>query len=142
MNGKSDLERKSGDMLRRDFLKTAAILAAFPFPLNGQNKTMNKYGLYGKLQAKAGRGQELGEILLKAAKLMENAKGCHLYLVGKEVDNPDGIYIIEVWESKADHDDSLKAPGVRELITQAMPLLDGNPAAGMTLEILGGKGLK
>ncbi|HEV2800513.1 MAG TPA: antibiotic biosynthesis monooxygenase family protein [Pyrinomonadaceae bacterium] len=103
---------------------------------------MNKYALYGKLQAKAGKGKELGEILLKAAKLMENAKGCLLYLVGKEADNTDGIYIIEVWETKQDHDDSLKVPGVRELIMEAMPILDGKPTGGMTLEILGGKGLK
>ena len=98
----------------------------------------NKYGLYGKLQAQAGKGKELGEILLKAAELVEKAKGCHLYLVGKTADNPDGIYVIEVWDSKEDHDNSLKLPGVRELITQAMPILHGKPE-GITLEVLGGK---
>ena len=100
----------------------------------------NKYGLYGKLQAQAGKGQELSEILLKAAKLMENAKGCILYTVNKTADNPDAIYIIEVWDSKEDHDHSLTLPGVRELIMQAMPILDGTPE-GITLEVLGGEGL-
>ncbi len=71
---------------------------------------------------------------------MENAKGCILYVVNKNADNPDGIYVIEVWDSKEDHDNSLKLPGVRELITQAMPILDGKPE-GITLEVLGGKGL-
>lgn len=42
----------------------------------------------------------LGEILLRAAKLMEKAQGCILYIVNKEVGNPDSIYIIEVWETK------------------------------------------
>jgi len=100
----------------------------------------NKYGLYGKLQAQAGKGKELSEILLKAARLMENAKGCILYIVNKTAENPDGVYVIEVWDSKEDHDNSLKLPGVRELITQAMPILDGKPE-GITLEVLGGKGL-
>ena len=130
---------------RRDFLQGAVqavgVMVASP-SLNGKtNQTMtNKYGLYGKLQAQAGKGKELGEILLRAAKLMEKAKGCILYLVNKTADNPDGIYIIEVWDSKEDHDNSLKLPGVRELITQAMPILDGKPE-GITLEVLGGKGL-
>ena len=48
---------------------------------------------------------------------------------------------MEVWESKEDHDNSLKLPAVRELITQALPLLDGNPTGGTTLEVLGGKGV-
>ena len=130
---------------RRDFLRRvilAAGVAVVPPSVNGQtNKTMaNKYGLYGKFQAQAGKGKELGEILLKAANLMENAKGCRLYIVNKTADNPDGIYVIEVWDSKEDHDNSLKLPGVRELITQAMPILDGKPE-GITLEVLGGKGL-
>jgi quinol monooxygenase YgiN len=101
---------------------------------------MHKYGLFGTLKAQPGKGPELGVILLKAAALMETAKGCILYLVSTTVDNPDAISVVEVWESKEDHDSSLALPGVRELITQAMPLLDG-PPAGITLDVLGGKGL-
>jgi len=146
MNDESNFEEKSGNIPRRDFLKNtilaAGVAAIFPFSLNGQTKMMNKYGLYGKLQAQAGKGKELGEILLKAAKLMENAKGCILYIVNKEVGNPDSVYIIEVWESKEDHDKSLGVPGVSELIKQALPILAEKPTGGTTLEVLGGKGLK
>lgn len=100
----------------------------------------NKYGLYGKLQAQAGKGKELGEILLKAANLMEKAKGCVLYIISKTADSPEGIYVFEVWDTKDDHDNSLNLPGVRDLISQAMPLLAGKPD-GITFEVLGGKGL-
>ncbi|HEX8719433.1 MAG TPA: hypothetical protein VF736_02215 [Pyrinomonadaceae bacterium] len=48
---------------------------------------------------------------------------------------------MEVWESKEDHDNSLKVPGARELIMQAMPILAGRPEGGTSLEVLGGKGL-
>ncbi|MGH9840801.1 MAG: putative quinol monooxygenase [Blastocatellia bacterium] len=101
----------------------------------------NKYGLFVKLQAQSGKGKELGDLLLKGAKLMEKAKGCILYIVNKQAADPDGIYVIEIWESKEDHDNSLKVPGVRELIQQAMPILAGKPEGGITLEVIGGKGL-
>ena len=100
----------------------------------------NRYGLSGWLKAQEGRGAELGDLLLNAAKLMEGAKGCILYVVTRPVDDPDAIAVFEVWESKDDHDNSLKLPGVRDLIQQAMPILDGAPE-GTTLEVLGGKGL-
>ena len=130
---------------RRDFLQnallTAGVIVLTPSMLNGiENAMTNHYGLYGKLQTQAGKGKELGEILLKAAKLMENAKGCVLYIVSTTADNPDGIYVFEVWDSKEDHDNSLKLPGVRELISQAMPIVAGKPE-GTTFEVLGGKGL-
>ena len=144
MTDKFNYMKESDKLTRRNFLQKAMLFAGVlaVFPLNGQNKTMmNKYGLFGKLQAQTGKGKELGEILLKAAKLMENAKGCILYVVNKEAGNPDSIYVMEVWESKEDHDNSLNVSGVRELITQAMPILDGKPERGMTLEVLGGKGL-
>ncbi|MEZ4684912.1 MAG: hypothetical protein R3B47_02270 [Bacteroidia bacterium] len=36
----------------------------------------------------------------------------------------------EVWDSKEDHANSLQLPGVRELIMQAMPILDSMPTGG------------
>ena len=102
---------------------------------------MKKYGLFGKLQAQAGKGGELGEILLRAASLMEHVEGCILYIVNEGADNPDAIWVMEVWESKEAHDDSFNIPGIRELIMQAMPILAETTEDGITLEVLGGKGL-
>jgi quinol monooxygenase YgiN len=102
---------------------------------------MNKYGLYGKLQAMKGKGEELAAVMLEAAALMETAKGCILYMVGKEIDYPDIIRVMEVWDSKEDHEASLNIPGVRTLIMKAMPLLEEDPQMGMALDVLGGKGL-
>lgn len=103
---------------------------------------MNKYGLHGKLKATEGNGEKLASILLEAARLVSTAKGCHLYIVSKDKANNEMVWITEVWDSKEDHDNSLKVPGVRELISQAMPILDGPPEKGQELEILGGVGLK
>ena len=101
----------------------------------------NKYGLFGKLRAKPGKGDELASILLQAANLVSTAQGCHLYLVSKDTQDQDLICVIEVWDSNEDHDNSLKLEGVRELISKAMPLIDGRPEQGVVLEVLGGKGL-
>ncbi len=103
---------------------------------------MNKYGLHGKLKATAGNGEKLSSILLKAANLVSTAKGCRLYIVSKDKEDEDAVWVTEVWDSKEDHDNSLKVEGVRELISQAMPLLNGMPQKGQELEVLGGAGIK
>ncbi len=89
----------------------------------------NKYGLTGKMKAKP-----------EASKLVSTAKGLHLYIVSTDAADSDVVHVTEVWDSKADHDNSLQLPGVKELISQAMPLIDSKPE-GAVLEVLGGKGL-
>ena len=99
------------------------------------------YLLHGKLQAKPNQTNELADILLKASELVSTAKGCRLYVIGKDENEPNSVYVKEVWDSKDDHDNSLKVEGVRELIMKAMPILDGQPTKGQELEILGGTGI-
>lgn len=101
----------------------------------------NKYGLHGKLKATAGNGDKLAEILLEASRLVSTAKGCHLYMVSLDESEKDAVWVTEAWDSKDDHDNSLSVPGVRELIAQDMPILDGMPQKGQELQILGGAGI-
>lgn len=102
---------------------------------------MNKYLLYGKFTAKAGQAEELASILIEASKLVSTAKGCRLYVVSKDKNDLNSVYVTEIWDSKEDHDNALKIEGVKELIMKAMPLLDGQPTKGQELEILGGAGI-
>lgn len=101
----------------------------------------NMYLLQGSLKAKPGKREDLATILLKASKLVSTAKGCRLYLVSKNENETDMVYVTEMWDSKQDHDDSLNVKGVRELIMTAMPLLEGPPKKGQELDVLGGFGL-
>ena len=101
---------------------------------------MSKYGLTANLVAKPGKGEELANILLQAAELMQSAPGSLLYVVSCEPDNSDMIWVYEVWNSKEDHDDSLKIDGVGDLVGQAMPLLAEPPRGGKELNVLGGLG--
>lgn len=102
---------------------------------------MNKYGLHGKLTATPGNADKLAAILLEAAKLLSTAKGCRLYMVSKDHSDEDAVWVTEAWDSKEAHDNSLQVAGVKELISQAMPLLSGRPEKGQELEILGGAGI-
>jgi quinol monooxygenase YgiN len=99
---------------------------------------MNKYGLHNKLQAQEGKGPDLAAMLLEASRLVSTAPGCHIYIISLDEGTPDAVWVTEVWDSKEDHDNSLKDPAVRTLIGQAMPLFAGMPEGGQTLKVLGG----
>lgn len=101
----------------------------------------NKYLLHGKLTAKPGYRDELEKILLKASDLVSTANGCRLYVIGKAENDTNSVYVTEIWNTKEDHDNSLKLAGVRELIMKAIPILEGQPVKGQELEITGGAGI-
>jgi len=102
---------------------------------------MSKFGLHGKLKSIPGGCDRLTQILLDASKLVSTAKGCHLYLVSKDKTDIDSVWVTEVWDSKEDHANSLTLEGVKALISQAIPLIDGRPEKGQELEVVGGKGI-
>lgn len=51
--------------------------------------------------------------------------GCTAYDVGVADDEPDAVFVVEVWESSAAHRASLQQPDVVAAIADAGPLLDG-----------------
>ncbi|MDF9798684.1 quinol monooxygenase YgiN [Catalinimonas alkaloidigena] len=99
---------------------------------------MKKYGLHGNLQAVEGKGDSLADILVQASALVSDAKGCHLYMVSRDAQDKERVWVTEVWDSKEDHDQSLHMEGVQALIAQAMPLLAGQPEKGVVMEVLTG----
>lgn len=100
---------------------------------------MSKYLLHGKLTAKEGLVDDLESILKEASSLVrKSAKGCKIYIVSRENNNLNDVFITEVWDSKEDHDNSLKIDEVRNLIMKAIPLIDGQPTKGQEFEIVGG----
>lgn len=102
--------------------------------------TKNKHGLHGKLVAIEGKSDDLAAILLRAAKIVGDLPGCLLYAVSKDEAEPNAVFVTEIWESPEAHGASLQLPEVRELITEAMPILAGMPSGGQTLQVLGGFG--
>jgi quinol monooxygenase YgiN len=101
---------------------------------------MNRYAFNGKFKAREGQRDKLVSILLQASKLVSTAKGCHQYIIYKDPKDDNSVFVSEIWDTKEDHDNSLKIEGCRELISTAMPLIDGRPE-GTELEVIGGKGI-
>jgi quinol monooxygenase YgiN len=103
---------------------------------------MNKYLLHGKLTAKEGSGEKLTTNLLLASELVSTARGCIAYIISKDAKDKNSVWVTEIWETKEDHDNSLKNDSVRKLIMETMPILDGLPQKGQELEVVGGKGVQ
>ena len=101
---------------------------------------MNRYGLCGIIKAQPGQRQALLEILLEAADLVADLPGCEVWIVNTIPDDPDGIWITEVWRSEADHAASLAGDDVKAVIARAGPLIAGF-GERFTLQPVAGKGL-
>lgn len=98
------------------------------------------YGLMGKFTAQPGQREALLGTLLKAASGLETVDGCLLYIVSRAADDPDGIWVTEVWRTQADHQGSLALPSTQALISAARPLI-AMISSRVEFEPAGGKGL-
>jgi len=103
--------------------------------------SMQKYGSNNKLVAQEGKLDELATILLEASELVSKLSGCQVYLISKDLEDKNTLWVTEIWDSKEDHAQSLTLDSVKTLIMQAIPLLAGQPEKGNDLEVLGGHGI-
>lgn len=98
------------------------------------------FGLYGKMQSQPGKRDELLALMMSSVDELDELEGCYSYILGSIDDDPDGIWVAEVWRSQADHQASLTLESVQKLIAAARPLIAGM-SEGTTVTVLGGKGL-
>jgi quinol monooxygenase YgiN len=99
---------------------------------------MSQVARYGKMVAKPGKGAEVAERLLAAAAEMQDDPGCELYLVNRQADDPDVIWVTELWRSQEDLDAVLAR--IRGSADVAAVLALVAEAQMIELEPLGGKG--
>ncbi|GLI04153.1 antibiotic biosynthesis monooxygenase [Paenibacillus tyrfis] len=98
---------------------------------------MSKYAMFGKLTAHPGKREELAKMMLEADTL--NAmEGCIYYILHEAEEDPDVLWITELWESQEAHAASLKNEKVRELIGRCRHLIA--EASGVKVRPIGGKG--
>jgi len=82
------------------------------------------YGLFGMFSAQPGRRNHLVGHLLPAAQLLEQDHNCIHYVV-RTSDEPEAVWVFEVWTDVAAHDASLDPPDIQALIQEARPLIAG-----------------
>lgn len=99
-----------------------------------------KYSINGYITAMTGKREELLKYLLEAAHEMKHLTTCQCYIVGTQDDEPDNVYVFEVWDSEEAHKVSLTLPIFQELIQKAKPIIAGLKSFP-ALKIHGGKGI-
>jgi quinol monooxygenase YgiN/mannose-6-phosphate isomerase-like protein (cupin superfamily) len=101
-------------------------------------------GRYVKFTAQPGRGQELEQLLLRAADSLTGTPGCELYVINRSATEPDQVWVTELWLDQASIDASLerlRSPEGEAELAEVTALLDPNtPPERVDLEPLGGVG--
>lgn len=89
----------------------------------------------GTLETVPGKRDLLVEILTRRTADLEQA-GCLLYEVGVNQENPDTVFVAELWTSAQAHQASLNLDSVQAAIQEARPLLSGQ-MGGFRFEVVG-----
>ena len=95
------------------------------------------YGLIGKIVTVPGQRETLIELLLEAC---EGMPGCLSYVVAKDPEDADAIWVTEVWDNAQSHRASLALPAVQSAIARGKPLI-ARFERGAATEPVGGHGL-
>lgn len=78
----------------------------------------------GTLGTLPGKRDELVRHLTRRNQRLRQA-GCLAYEVGVNDDDPDTVFVVELWDSEEAHRSSLALPEVQASIAAARPLLSG-----------------
>jgi quinol monooxygenase YgiN len=99
-----------------------------------------RIGRYVRMVAQPGRGAALADTLLRVATSLRDTPGCELYLVNLSADEPDTVWVTEVWADEAASDRALSSDLGEVGIGEVLELLAGPPEL-VDLRPLGGTGL-
>lgn len=97
---------------------------------------MSRVARYGKAVAREGCGDELAKLLVIVADTFADDPGCELYLVNRQKNAPDIVWITELWRSQDELDASIAK--ISRSADAVMALVDDWEM--IELELLGGKG--
>ena len=89
----------------------------------------------GTLGTLPGRRDELVATLTQRSDLLREL-GCTAYEVGVNDDEPDTVFVIELWISEESHRRSLEHPEVQASIAAARPILSGH-FGGFRFDVVG-----
>jgi quinol monooxygenase YgiN len=96
------------------------------------------FALLNRLAAKPGERDVVVRNLLDSGRLFDDNPACLLYLVVEAVDDPDGIWVVDLWSSEEEHSTALQAPELRRYVSETVPLLRGAPEQ-IQVRVAGGK---
>ena len=98
------------------------------------------HALINRLTAKPDQRGRLVEILIESGKVFDDNEDCLLYLVTESADDPNQVWVVDLWTSEDAHNEALEAGLDRSAVEEAMKLMEGPPEQ-IHAEPVGGKGL-
>ena len=101
---------------------------------------MTKFSLLNKFIVQEGKNKEMVDILLEAAESMKDLAECEIYLVNIDENEPNSVYVYEVWTDESAHQASLELEVTQTLISRAKPIITSMERIGAFKKI-GGKGI-
>jgi quinol monooxygenase YgiN len=107
------------------------------FGFHPERRATFMHGLIGKITAVSGQRDALIDILLEGTQAMP---GCLSYIVARDLESHDALWVTEVWSDAASHAASLSLPAVRDAIARGRPLIAGFSDRVVTTPV-GGYGL-
>jgi quinol monooxygenase YgiN len=98
------------------------------------------HGIYVRFHALPGRGDELVATLLDGIHSFGDIAACELCLVNRSPEDPDSVYVTEVWSSRAEHEAFAARADVRAFIRVVHALAAEPPEVTYVVPV-GGVGL-
>ena len=80
------------------------------------------YGLIGKIKTVPGQRDALITTLIEGVSGMP---GCLSYVVAQDANDPDAVWVTEVWDNAMSHQASLALASVKTAIAKGRPLIAG-----------------
>lgn len=100
----------------------------------------DRVGRYVRMVAQPGRGTDLADSLLRVADGMGRAPGCEAYVVNAAPDEPDTVWVTEVWSDAAASEEALNRDLGDAGLGEVLELL-AEPPEYIEVSPLGGPGL-
>lgn len=88
------------------------------------------FGQINKIIAIAGKRDELIRLVMSGS---QKLPGCRSYIVAKDANDSDVVWVTEVWDSADMHAASMDIPDVKASVGKAMPLIAGFETVATTV---------
>jgi quinol monooxygenase YgiN len=85
------------------------------------------FGVCGKMTTQPGRRDEVADLLREGVRAGGDESGLIAYSVIASLDEPDTIWLTELWTDKAAHDTTTRSEPVRKVTQQVLALLTESP---------------
>jgi quinol monooxygenase YgiN len=86
-----------------------------------------RFGQHTRIRAREGKHDALLAKFTEAAEMQHHNPACELTLVSASPDDPDTVFLTEVWTSEEEHERARTSPEVQAWAKDMPELVDGAP---------------